>query len=103
MSSVSQGSFLSLSEAFAARRWPSAVDSVAASAVARATGEANFSVTASIGLQPACGLTRRHRPEEHTSELQSLMRIAYAVFCLKKKKVRLNSISAIVQPMHTNA
>src|SRR3546814_3456890 len=31
---------------------------------------------------------RRHaeRSEEHTSELQSLMRISYAVFCLKKKK-----------------
>src|SRR3546814_4124263 len=31
---------------------------------------------------PASG----HRSEEHTSELQSLMRISYAVFCLKKKK-----------------
>src|SRR3546814_8918296 len=30
--------------------------------------------------------TRRRRSEEHTSELQSLMRISYAVFCLKKKK-----------------
>src|SRR3546814_10448465 len=30
-----------------------------------------------------CGL----RSEEHTSELQSLMRISYAVFCLKKKKI----------------
>src|SRR3546814_2146331 len=29
-----------------------------------------------------------HRSEEHTSELQSLMRISYAVFCLKKKKTR---------------
>src|SRR3546814_2622605 len=29
---------------------------------------------------------RRHKSEEHTSELQSLMRISYAVFCLKKKK-----------------
>src|SRR3546814_4858817 len=29
--------------------------------------------------------TRRPRSEEHTSELQSLMRISYAVFCLKKK------------------
>src|SRR3546814_9951148 len=29
---------------------------------------------------------RRLRSEEHTSELQSLMRISYAVFCLKKKK-----------------
>src|SRR3546814_2068118 len=28
---------------------------------------------------------RHHRSEEHTSELQSLMRISYAVFCLKKK------------------
>src|SRR3546814_12081644 len=28
----------------------------------------------------------RRRSEEHTSELQSLMRISYAVFCLKKKK-----------------
>src|SRR3546814_7771143 len=31
------------------------------------------------------GEPRRHRSEEHTSELQSLMRISYAVFCLKKK------------------
>src|SRR3546814_3083066 len=30
--------------------------------------------------------TARARSEEHTSELQSLMRISYAVFCLKKKK-----------------
>src|SRR3546814_1651733 len=28
------------------------------------------------------------RSEEHTSELQSLMRISYAVFCLKKKKIQ---------------
>src|SRR3546814_8436911 len=33
------------------------------------------------------GTPRRARSEEHTSELQSLMRISYAVFCLKKKKV----------------
>src|SRR3546814_1798539 len=30
----------------------------------------------------------QHRSEEHTSELQSLMRISYAVFCLKKKKYK---------------
>src|SRR3546814_9798728 len=30
------------------------------------------------------------RSEEHTSELQSLMRISYAVFCLKKKKTQQN-------------
>src|SRR3546814_3891710 len=33
-------------------------------------------------------LLRRFRSEEHTSELQSLMRISYAVFCLKKKKTK---------------
>src|SRR3546814_2365750 len=32
------------------------------------------------------GIERAVRSEEHTSELQSLMRISYAVFCLKKKK-----------------
>src|SRR3546814_5324239 len=31
--------------------------------------------------------TQLERSEEHTSELQSLMRISYAVFCLKKKKI----------------
>src|SRR3546814_8698306 len=31
------------------------------------------------------GADSRHRSEEHTSELQSLMRTSYAVFCLKKK------------------
>src|SRR3546814_4679197 len=31
------------------------------------------------------------RSEEHTSELQSLMRISYAVFCLKKKKKQKNT------------
>src|SRR3546814_3305936 len=36
---------------------------------------------------------RRSRSEEHTSELQSLMRISYAVFCLKKKKHNTNKQS----------
>src|SRR3546814_17222148 len=31
----------------------------------------------------------KNRSEEHTSELQSLMRISYAVFCLKKKKLQI--------------
>src|SRR3546814_5351943 len=34
----------------------------------------------------------RKRSEEHTSELQSLMRISYAVFCLKKKNLIISSI-----------
>src|SRR3546814_8389118 len=37
------------------------------------------------GRPARAGVERRHRSEEHTSELQSLMRISYAVFCLKKK------------------
>src|SRR3546814_9158083 len=36
-----------------------------------------------LGVSP---LARASRSEEHTSELQSLMRISYAVFCLKKKQ-----------------
>src|SRR3546814_10068611 len=49
---------------------------------------------------PASGQWRHYpatmRSEEHTSELQSLMRISYAVFCLKKKKQHIyqNNITA---------
>src|SRR3546814_9909938 len=41
-------------------------------------------VTSLIGLSEM-GFLSQIRSEEHTSELQSLMRISYAVFCLKKK------------------
>src|SRR3546814_2675661 len=59
------------------------------------------SLARAIGAEHAIDAARRHREadpvdrlviaeifrsEEHTSELQSLMRISYAVFCLKKKK-----------------
>src|SRR3546814_9214255 len=40
----------------------------------------------------------RSRSEEHTSELQSLMRISYAVFCLKKKTKSVLSHSLIASP-----
>src|SRR3546814_1096954 len=43
-------------------------------------------VQAHAAGQEAAGLGIVDRSEEHTSELQSLMRISYAVFCLKKKK-----------------
>src|SRR3546814_5937711 len=46
-----------------------------------------FSVIAvSISVSPFFTLDCAARSEEHTSELQSLMRISYAVFCLKKKQ-----------------
>src|SRR3546814_8040250 len=48
--------------------------------------------------------SRRHRwrSEEHTSELQSLMRISYAVFCLKKKKPdeRTSTIMTLMLKSH---
>src|SRR3546814_8902542 len=42
------------------------------------------------------GKSMPNRSEEHTSELQSLMRISYAVFCLKKKK-RINQTTQYTQ------
>src|SRR3546814_1224300 len=57
---------------------------------------------------PICG-NGGSRSEEHTSELQSLMRISYAVFCLKKKKI-INTIRNITytyfhqtKPSHCNS
>src|SRR3546814_8241870 len=44
-------------------------------------GLRNLTTTLALELAPL-----KIRSEEHTSELQSLMRISYAVFCLKKKK-----------------
>src|SRR3546814_973373 len=41
------------------------------------------------------------RSEEHTSELQSLMRISYAVFCLKKKKKKIHKIKHRPKYKHT--
>src|SRR3546814_5833082 len=42
-------------------------------------------------IDPPAVLNKGVRSEEHTSELQSLMRISYAVFCLKKKKIQMNT------------
>src|SRR3546814_7206021 len=76
---------------------------------ARAPGRPGFRDAAASPDHPAeCGprpvrppgdarLTQRkmglQRSEEHTSELQSLMRISYAVFCLKKKKQTKNTLT----------
>src|SRR3546814_6571521 len=46
-------------------------------------------VRCAMRLAPLVFLRPVERSEEHTSELQSLMRISYAVFCLKKKNQRL--------------
>src|SRR3546814_10617784 len=45
---------------------------------------------------------QRQRSEEHTSELQSLMRISYAVFCLKKKKKKTHKKESTTQTTKNN-
>src|SRR3546814_3754028 len=54
------------------------------------TDDAAFAkaVAEAVDLQIGALATAKIRSEEHTSELQSLMRISYAVFCLKKKKIK---------------
>src|SRR3546814_1062279 len=57
----------------------------------RVLHSANFAdavrLASSLTVEPASTAPTFHRSEEHTSELQSLMRISYAVFCLKKKTI----------------
>src|SRR3546814_3041651 len=48
-------------------------------------GPRGFSLRAAVRAPNLKGKLGQNRSEEHTSELQSLMRISYAVFCLKKK------------------
>src|SRR3546814_6686806 len=50
--------------------------------------------------RPCCLRQRCPRSEEHTSELQSLMRISYAVFCLKKKNILIKQ-HYIINILHT--
>src|SRR3546814_3071630 len=53
------------------------------------------SLSVLIGRGACPSPQQKNRSEEHTSELQSLMRISYAVFCLKKKKINpTNSIDS---------
>src|SRR3546814_4371575 len=52
----------------------------------KSTGEEATSVASTMAIDRADMAFPSYRSEEHTSELQSLMRISYAVFCLKKKK-----------------
>src|SRR3546814_4012144 len=61
----------------------SAIDEIGGFAVETVTEDAHT----------ALRLHRKGRSEEHTSELQSLMRISYAVFCLKKKKTTYITIT----------
>src|SRR3546814_9498650 len=61
--------------------------------VEQAIAEARLVVVVALGLGGGddLDLPAVERSEEHTSELQSLMRISYAVFCLKKKTIQRKS------------
>src|SRR3546814_7033704 len=63
------------------------------------TGNPNSVLAEAAAVNLDASVAIEARSEEHTSELQSLMRISYAVFCLKKKN---NSSETIVQPKVTN-
>src|SRR3546814_3221981 len=76
------------------RAWTGAADALAARRPAPGSPVARRHAASGSGCRRgragdcAAGIAAHHaaRSEEHTSELQSLMRISYAVFCLKKKK-----------------
>src|SRR3546814_2535680 len=69
-------------------------ENVAAVTEVLATGSIDVTGgTASIGVNTVASI----RSEEHTSELQSLMRISYAVFCLTKKKTTRHCTDTIVK------
>src|SRR3546814_10678052 len=62
-----------------------------------------FPATTPVARRSRSRSTRcRSRSEEHTSELQSLMRISYAVFCLKKKQNTPNKINSVKCKQYAN-
>src|SRR3546814_4978482 len=85
---------------------------VGAGAHALDLGQREQPVGRRLALGHAAVLARRHhivrpaqqarRSEEHTSELQSLMRISYAVFCLKKKKTKSHKVAHLHKSSFSN-
>src|SRR3546814_12902964 len=72
------------------RHWFGSAPQILAELRGSAAAEAIPQIEAAVAAYPFATQYRTwpgpNRSEEHTSELQSLMRISYAVFCLKKKK-----------------
>src|SRR3546814_8667904 len=68
-------------------RWRSPANSALASALQPSCATAGFAISRRSTIPN--GWRAKDRSEEHTSELQSIMRISYAVFCLKKKKTTI--------------
>src|SRR3546814_7912058 len=81
-----RGAFMALTKRWAGRAWGTNIGNVF---VTLEGEDAALSGTLRMneeGVHCCIRSARLLRSEEHTSELQSLMRISYAVFCLKKKK-----------------
>src|SRR3546814_4544963 len=81
-----QGASIGRLQAAPARRSLKCLCRVAGIECALACAGRAQGVARPLALPKAAMATPTGRSEEHTSELQSLMRISYAVFCLKKKK-----------------
>src|SRR3546814_4526876 len=64
------------------------------------TADPSSSIARPFPFRSTPTVSRKPRSEEHTSELQSLMRISYAVFCLKKKKTQ--RLTHITSNKHSN-
>src|SRR3546814_3962505 len=82
-------------------RFTSAFDAEAGRPVIIDVSAAHFWDISGVGALDKI-IARLRRSEEHPSELQSLMRISSAVFCLKKKTTRLHLQSNILTPQHIN-
>src|SRR3546814_5113222 len=66
--------------------------------VAAASEQASANVITVAAAAEEQSQSVAERSEEHTSELQSLMRISYAVFCLKKKNQQMHSYHCDAKP-----
>src|SRR3546814_8150336 len=83
------------------RTWLLSVSSTAEYEAAQGNKPLAFSLWMGLAADSASE-SKPRRSEEHTSELQSLMRISYAVFCLKKKK-KANEYKTIPEHQTTNS
>src|SRR3546814_7274242 len=89
---------LSIVARWAASTTAATTRSLLSSSKAVPTGAVAIAATSdSSNTQPECKI----RSEEHTSELQSLMRISYAVFCLKKQNKQTMTFK-IIEKFNTN-
>src|SRR3546814_3853813 len=70
----------------AASNAPASASTTAAADLGKSIFDVSELGDSALACQDFNGFVNAKRSEEHTSELQSLMRISYAVFCLKKKK-----------------